>query len=280
MPEANPATPKGKKLHVIHGPVAVVRAFPSREVSVISVEIPEEFHVQATNLLYGRDAIVTRSRLPSNTRYGVLDPLDDELTGPGAAASTGPGSTAASAAVVHGHVCGVRAVPSRQVTVVAIEVPEEAHVEVTQLLYGVNALVVPAALPKVTPYGVIRPVEPTPPAATTRAAAAPAQRPGARGATGGRLSPSMFTLPAQVNVVRWLGIRCTEDDFQAFLGVRNEAQAAARVRELCGVESRKDIAATPRARDIFMTQIFEPFNRVCHHAPSNAGVVERPRGGA
>lgn len=40
---------------------------------------------------------------------------------------------------------------------------------------------------------------------------------------------------------RWTAIRCREQLFQRFLGVTDHEAAAARVRELCEVESRAEL---------------------------------------
>lgn len=164
----------------------------------------------------------------------------------------------------------MRPLPSRGVSVIKIELPEDAHVAVTELLYGQNALILPANLrqpgSEPTPYGLVQssgqgtvhkpnPRAPSPPISASKPQSAFAGL--ARRASGS----SMFHIPStELHIVRWLGIRCTESDFQDFLGVRNEGQARERVCELCGVESRKDIPQSPESVKNFMDKIYRPFN--------------------
>jgi len=247
-----------KKLLVAFGPVSMVKPIPSREVSVISVEIPEEFHIAVTNLLYGRDALVTLSSL-QGAKYGILDPENDQ--------STGHAASHAEIRAVHGSVAGVRAVPSRDISIVSIEVPEDAHVEVTQMLYGKDVLIMPSTLASTTPrtpYGVIRnAASGTAHAPNPHAGSAAGQRggvaPQARSPMPGARPSGMFHIPAPVDIVKWVGARCSEDAFQDFLGVRNEAQAIQAVRERCGVESRRELATNQAARRIFMNTIYAPY---------------------
>lgn len=232
-----------KKLRVAFGPVSIVRAIPSREISVINIEVPEEMHVELTNLVYGRDVLITLSTLVGAS-YGVLDP--ESLT-----TRPAPAGAAESADIVavHGRVSGVRALPSRGVSVISVEVPEEAHVEVTQMLYGRDVIVVPVALGATTPYGLVK---------GTGKGAVHTPNPKAGTASPPGLN-SMFRLPAPLDLVRWVGARCSEDDFQDFLGARNEAQAAQAVRATCGIETRKELASNQQARRVFMEQIYHPF---------------------
>lgn len=46
---------------------------------------------------------------------------------------------------------------------------------------------------------------------------------------------------------RWTALRCREREFQQFLGVEGDAAAAAKVREVCEVESRADLDRDPAA---------------------------------
>lgn len=262
-----------KPLLVVHGAVSTVKAISSREISVVFVEIPIESHVAATNLLFDKDALVARNRLQGSLPFGVLNPAAM------GAASAGPDEHPPSqesyplgdaTTLAHGRVSEVRPLPSRGVSVIKIELPEEAHVALTELLYGQNALILPANLRQhdsdPTPYGLVQssghgtvhkpnPRAPAPPLSTSKPPSAFASL--ARRAAGS----SMFHIPSpQLHVVRWLGIRCTESEFQDFLGVRNEGQAKERVCEICGVQSRKEIPQSPDAMRSFMDKIYKPFN--------------------
>src|SRR5438105_7642280 len=105
-------------LRVAHGAVTGVRAFPSREVTVITVEIPDDFHVEATSLLYGRDALVVRADLGVPLPYGVLSPDVPAAPEIGQVERTTPtaGGAGATAPKIHGAVSIIRPVPSRGVT--------------------------------------------------------------------------------------------------------------------------------------------------------------------
>jgi len=255
-----------KKLLVAHGAVATIKAIPSRELSVIYIELPIEHHVAATNLLFNQNALVSLSRLPAGTPFGVLDPAEPAVTAqplPDAPA----GEQTEDLTVVHGCVSGVRAVPSRQVTVITVDLPEDAHVAATRMLYGASVLAIPAALGPDTPFGLVQGAgkgavhEQNRRSAHLRAPA-PCTAGGSGFAALSRARVSgLIHLPQQMNIVKWLGARCTEKGFQDFLGVRNEAQAKERVCQICGVESRKDIPGVPRARELFMSQIYRPFSQ-------------------
>lgn len=161
------------------------------------------------------------------------------------------------ARVAHGNVTNVKPIPTRGVTRIEIELPIEAHVEATSLLFGKDVLIVCAKLE--APYGItdgsVPKTEPPQPkiglagTAPRPIAAAPAQRMG------------LARHEDSIDVVRWLGVRCSAEDFQNFLAVRNEAAAVAKVREVCGVESRAHIPGNPAARRAFFTQIYHPFVR-------------------
>jgi len=239
---------------------------------VISIEIPDDFHVEATSLLHGRDALIVRADLGLQLPYGVLSPEAPTVpeTAPPhverlAGKKTGAG---ADAPRIHGSVSIIRPVPSRRVTVIHIEIPDLYHVEVTNLLHGRDALVMPAALPRQTPYGVIPPLG----AAVTRPTVEtpPAAHPSAS---------SMLSRGAdRLVVTRWLGAQCASEAFQDFLGVRNEAQARNRVCEICGVDSRARIQGSPAALQAFQTEIYEPF-RARRGAPHVENEGGRPREG-
>lgn len=244
-------------IRVAYGQVAGVRAISSREVSVISVEIPDEFHVEATSLLHGRDALVVRAEIGKGYRYGVISPGEPaqaesaDTTEPaegGASDTKGPDSPK-----VFGRVTMVRPIPSRQVTAIYVEIPDVFHVDVTNLLHGRDALVMPAALPAHTPYGVFSGA----PSAGGASRPAPAASP--RATVGQSISPLLQRRGDGIIVTKWLGARCAEDAFQQFLKVRNEAQARDKVCELCGVTSRAEIQASPQAMLLFRDLIFRPF---------------------
>lgn len=271
MSNAQPKLVPEKSLRVAFGPVAIVRAIPSREVSVINIEVPEDFHVEVTNLLYNRDCLITLSTF-AGAKYGVLDPASPELQHSDQVEMP-PSNAGGELQAVHGRVSGVRAVPTRGISVISVEVPEEAHVDVTQMLYGRDVIIMPTTLGKTTPYGVVagrgksvhspnrhaggitNAGSGTNYAILTR----PVDTQGPGVADGSRVG-NMFHLPIQIDLVKWAGARCTEAAFQDFLAVRNEAQAVEAVRTICGIESRRELITNQRARSVFMERIYGPFN--------------------
>lgn len=75
------------------GDVTGVRDYPSLGVTRITVEIPHEFHVAATDLLHGQKVLVTvapEAVLRSKVPFGVIDPGEPM---PEPAARTGQGTT-------------------------------------------------------------------------------------------------------------------------------------------------------------------------------------------
>lgn len=247
-----------KSIRFVFGPVSMVKAIPSREISVIYIEVPEERHVEVTNLLYGRDALITLSNIVGGA-YGVLDPEIDELTCSSTTSTIQESSTESKEpiAAIHGCVSGVRAVLSRGVSIITIEVPEEAHVEVTKLLYGRDALVVAVNLGVSTPYGVVKNKGNTVHATNNRAGTAspfvsnPYEKNPQRS--------GLILKPPPLNLLKWIGARCSEEAFQDFLGVRNEAQAIEKVREICSIESRKELTTNHQAKLIFIKSIYNPY---------------------
>lgn len=251
-----------KALRIVFGPVAIVRAIPSREVSVVNIEVPEDFHVEVTNLLYGQDCLITLANLTGAT-YGVMEP--DQV-----AEKTNQPQTEAAARItaIHGRVAGVKSLASRGISVISVEVPEDFHVEITQMVYGRDVLIMPVKMTAPTPYGVTKGAGQVcsstvnPKAGTAAPSRVPKamqmsaalRRQGITGTGGG-----MIRLPAPMNITRWLGSKCNDESFQEFLEVISAEQAAERVRELCGVESRKDIADDATARAAFMTRIYQPY---------------------
>lgn len=265
-----------KIIRVAYGPISLVKAIPSREVSVIYIEVPEEMHVEVTNLVYRRDVLITLSKLV-NVSYGVLDPhLQNTVTPEENATSIDQDKSAVCA--VHGQVVTVKAVASRGVSVIAVEVPEEAHVDVTQMLYGREVLVMPVSLGSMTPYGIVNKSgkgsvhKANPRAGTASPANTNLQEnqirsqiqtsPYPQRTPHGDHHPSsaMIRIPQPLDIVRWLALKCSEDEFQDFLNVRNEAQAIDMVRSLCGINTRKELKTNQEAKKIFMDMIYQPFN--------------------
>lgn len=161
--------------------------------------------------------------------------------------------------VAFGNVVNVRTIASRQVTRIEIDLPIESHIEATQALFGKDVLVVPANLPAID-YGMT----------DGRGNACAKGSSSQPGRPMGQAGPAESPRPARsslgavrsedtLDIVRWLGARCTEDDFQDWLGVRTEASAVAKVREICGVSSRADIPSDRVARETFFRQIYRPF---------------------
>lgn len=144
-------------------------------------------------------------------------------------------------ALIYGEVTTVKPIPTRQVTQIIIEIPEEFHIQATQLLFKRNAFILPCA--DKTPlagatFGV-----------TTLGAAMrppPAPEPKATSST--------------LNIPQWLAIKGQDPNFQQFLGAANADDAARIVRERCKVESRADIAEDEHALRVFMEEIYHPFS--------------------
>lgn len=142
-------------------------------------------------------------------------------------------------ALIYGEVVTVKPIPTRQVTQIVIEIPEEFHIQATQLLFKRNAFILPCA-DKSPLAGVSFGVT------TLGAAMNPAPAPQAQ--------PK-----ASLNIPQWLAMKCQDERFQQFMGATDKDDAAKIVREKCQVESRADIAGDEQALEIFMTQIYTPF---------------------
>lgn len=236
---------------IAYGPVVDVRAVHSREVTVIKVEIPEEHHVAATVLLYGQDVVVTLLALPVQIIYGVhqVDKLElpEESRAEEEAPAQEAGPTGAAGGTkaeepfraVTGH-ASVRPMPAQGISVITIEIPEKFHVSATQLMYGRTVMITPTRLGKQA-YGVMGDAPPEQNQAPRRAGGLGQER--------------------ELNVVSWLGARCAESQFQDFMQVRNQADAIERVRQTCGVSTRKDIPGNPQAMRAFRELILEPYQR-------------------
>lgn len=192
------------------------------------------------------------------------------------------------AKIIHGHVVNVRLIAGRGVTRVELEIPSEAHVPATALVHDQDVIIALANFSTPLPYGVLeagpdglrslntsarRPGQQAQQSgsaqrqghAGVRPSSAPstARRPGA-GSTnssgaGPRNSGGAAVHSGAIDIVRWLGARCKEEEFQLFLGARTEAGAIERVREICGVESRADIPRDRDARAVFFANIHRPF---------------------
>lgn len=63
----------------------------------------------------------------------------------------------------------------------------------------------------------------------------------------------------------WAALRCREPAFQAFLGVDDEAEAAEKVRQLCGVQSRSEFDRDPEAAARLHELVRKPFIDFSHH---------------
>jgi hypothetical protein len=246
---------------VAYGAVTNVRALRAKEVTSITIELPEEHHVQATSLFYNRDVFVIPARLKA-LGYGVMSAnmLDGQGRRPrpreGAAGreDEAPEGVATDAGAILARAVTIRPVPSRGISIITIELPDEYHVYTTSLLFGGDALVVASSLPEGTPHGPRQ--------------ASPPPRRAAEGLGSPRTSSDHATRPRglgkaedQVNAARWLGIHCKEDEFQAWLGAHNEAQAIERVRKICGVASRSEIASDRAAQQRFISQLYHPFQK-------------------
>lgn len=145
-------------------------------------------------------------------------------------------------ALIYGEVVTVKPIPTRQVTQIVIEIPEEFHIQATQLLFKRNAFILPCA-EKSPLAGVSFGVT------TLGAAMSPA--PEAHQKT--QPKPAL-------NIPQWLAMKGQDERFQQFVGATDSDDAARIVREMCHVESRADIAGDKHALHIFMTEIYAPFN--------------------
>lgn len=157
--------------------------------------------------------------------------------------------------VLFGQVVTVRPVPTRGVTQVVIEIPSEFHIKATQLLFDQNALVFASDESIQMPYGIAQ-------------------------LAGGEIVPAQPAQPKRVqsqgsafDVTRWLALRCKEGEFWQFLGCTSEAAAIDRVRQICEVDSRADIAQNDRAMSLFKSEILEPF-QARKTLPRRFGVVK------
>lgn len=169
------------------------------------------------------------------------------------------GGISLSTALIYGQVVTVKPIPTRQVTQIIIEIPDEHHITATQILYNRNAFIMPCESKDPLPglsYGVTTLGKAMNPPAQPE----PVQREG----------------NSELNIAQWLALKGKETNFQSFLGVDNEIDAAEKVRGICRVTSRGEIAHNAQANEIFMTQIYTPFvekfpNRFPRINPWNRG---------
>jgi hypothetical protein len=144
--------------------------------------------------------------------------------------------------MVYGEVVTVKPIPTRAVTQIVIEIPEEYHIQATTMLFRKNAFVFAGDLGLTMPFGVAKlgengfQTQPLPEKA----------------------HPKRDT-ESSLDIVKWLAFRCREGDFQRFMGCESEAQTIDRVREICEVDSRADIPLSTEATAKFMEHIFNAF---------------------
>lgn len=182
-----------------------------------------------------------------------------------------------STMVAFGRVVNIRTVPSRQVTQVVIEIPEEFHVQATSMLYNKDAFVLAASPTANVAYGVV-PLDAmgqeTPTASRAEAhGETAATRPAA--STPSAMSVRSGGLSHNVNPTQWLAIQCSSVPFMDWLGVDNTSAAIDRVRVLCHVQSRKEIPSNPAAMQKFMSKIYLPFNKHMEQARSMLAQASR-----
>lgn len=168
---------------------------------------------------------------------------------------SGGGPLNEQTALIYGEVTTVKPIPTRQVTQIIIEIPEEFHIQATQLLFKRNAFILPCA-------------EKTPLAGATFGVTT----------LGAAMNPKART-PEPVarqglNIPQWLAIKGQDERFQQFLGATDADHAARIIRERCRVESRADIADDEHALRVFMEEIYTPFTtrfpNIRKFNPSNA----------
>jgi hypothetical protein len=149
-------------------------------------------------------------------------------------------------ALIYGEVVTVKPIPTRQVTQIVIEIPEEFHIQATQLLFKRNAFILPCA-------------EKTPLAGATFGVTT----------LGAAMNPPPAPEPQperpKLNIPQWLAIKGQDHNFQQFLGATDAEDAARIVRERCRVESRADIAGDEHALRVFMQEIYTPFSSRFHN---------------
>lgn len=152
-----------------------------------------------------------------------------------------------STMVAFGQVVNVKPIPTRQVTQIVIEIPDNHHIAATTMLFGKNAFVLAASPKARASYGVV-------PLEMMDEGPAPAQEPESHARA---IRSKGLTI--SVNPTQWLGIHCQEAMFMDWIGARSAQEAAEKVRNLCGVESRAHIATSPQAMDLFVHRVYQPY---------------------
>jgi len=250
--------PPALPARVALGAVCNIRALPSREISQIMIELPEEFHVPLTMLAYGREVLVMRSPLADGTPLGVRSV--DDLGSEAEAVMSDASDTTQLGQLVHGLVSLVRAVPSRMVTVLHIDIPSDQHVAVTTLLFGATCMVVPSKLPPGTKYGLVGAPSSseTPSAASTSRRGSPeTERNLDRPQVHRGLGSPANTGPREP--LKWVSARCQEKSFQAFVGASSEEEARQAVRDRCGMDSCSELNHRVDALRLFLRDIYHPY---------------------
>ena len=146
---------------------------------------------------------------------------------------------------VYGRVAQVRDLPSQQVSRVIVEIPIEAHVPVTTLLYGRDVLVTlaPPAM-KGQPYGV----------KGDDGAPEPTQGP-----------PPAAQEPAGGPLARLAAIWCRDPDYRAWRArctqrtIPSEEEARQEILVVCGVSSRRELDHSPEAKAKFDARFRQPY---------------------
>lgn len=171
--------------------------------------------------------------------------------------------------VAFGSVVNVKAIPTREVTRIEIEVPIEFHAELTRLLFGRDALVLPSNLPENVNYGVMDSPEATAPDSSQPGCeqgapvhSRPVRTSSAFGRLAGRAPGGTVQRGANgLDIVKWLGMRCADASFQEFLRASSSEEAVQTVRDICGVSSRAQIPEDATARSLFYEKIYHPYQR-------------------
>jgi len=160
-----------------------------------------------------------------------------------------------STMVAFGQVVNVRPIPTRQVTQIVIEIPDNHHIAATTMLFGKNAFVL-AANPKASvPFGVV-PLD-------RMNDSSPADETGASPRAGLKVGCG---LTVDVNPSQWLGVQCQNAMFMHWIGAADAQEAAGKVRIRCGVQSRAEISKDPQALNVFIREIYTPYKAYAQQA--------------
>lgn len=167
---------------------------------------------------------------------------------------TTPLDTPLDAMVAYGQVVTVRPIPTRQVTQIVIEIPDNFHIAATSMLFGKNAFVLAATDKARGAFGVV------PLGQMSGESPATEATPGATDRTTRTTTiASSGGLRIDVNPSQWLGIECQNAMFMSWLNVASSSAAAERVREICCVESRSEIAKSEKAKKLFAEKLYFPY---------------------